>query len=267
MGTHKTLGFTVIETMLFLSITGMLIAGLLIGTSASINNQRYNDAVETFKEMLQNQYAELGAVRNDRANTYGCVVNGTTVSVKNDGKQIRGQSDCVITGRYMVINGPTVTVRSVLASKNTSASGTTDIARLKSGYAYGLMDDISTDTLQWGTSFKGPERGLGADPALTKIALLFLRSPETGKIYTFSANTPSDTVSSTTITNMINANDATPGQGARTLCLESDGLFVGGAMGIYLNARAAGSSAVEVRSDDMSKQLDGTGAAQCEKKQ
>ncbi len=57
MNTKK--GFTVIEVMLFLAITGLMLLGVLGGTYASINRQRYNDAVKTYADFLKGVYAEV----------------------------------------------------------------------------------------------------------------------------------------------------------------------------------------------------------------
>ena len=36
-------GFTIIETMLFIAITGLVFAGVVIGTNGSLRSQRYRD--------------------------------------------------------------------------------------------------------------------------------------------------------------------------------------------------------------------------------
>jgi prepilin-type N-terminal cleavage/methylation domain-containing protein len=52
---HK--GFTIIEVMIFLAISGLLLVGVLIGTGTTIARQRYNDAVQSFAEFLRQQYS------------------------------------------------------------------------------------------------------------------------------------------------------------------------------------------------------------------
>lgn len=52
-------GFTVIEVMLFLAITGLMLVGALGGTYASISRQRYNDSVRSFAEFLRRVYSEV----------------------------------------------------------------------------------------------------------------------------------------------------------------------------------------------------------------
>lgn len=52
-------GFTIIEVMLVLGLTGLLLVGLLGGTFSSIATQRYNDSVRSFAEYLRTVYGEV----------------------------------------------------------------------------------------------------------------------------------------------------------------------------------------------------------------
>jgi len=84
-------GFTIIETMLFLGITGLLIVGILAGTGNSISIQRYRDSVTSLQSMLQMQYSNVENVSNNSVAAKSC---GAKTSP-------RGQSDCVILGRFI----------------------------------------------------------------------------------------------------------------------------------------------------------------------
>lgn len=52
-------GFTIIEVMLVLGLTGLLLVGLLGGTFSAIKAQRYNDSVRSFAEYLRTIYSEV----------------------------------------------------------------------------------------------------------------------------------------------------------------------------------------------------------------
>lgn len=52
-------GFTIIEVSLVLALTGLLLVGLLGGTSAAIQTQRYNDSVRSYAEYLRTMYSEV----------------------------------------------------------------------------------------------------------------------------------------------------------------------------------------------------------------
>ena len=73
-------GFTLVEVALFLAVTGLLFAGVMIGVQNSIWQQRYNDTVQNFTNFLRNIYSEVsnpqspGDGRSDRA-IYGKLVS------------------------------------------------------------------------------------------------------------------------------------------------------------------------------------------------
>lgn len=52
-------GFTLIEVMLVLGITGMMLLGLIGGSFSSIARQRYNDSLRSFAEYLSGVYSEV----------------------------------------------------------------------------------------------------------------------------------------------------------------------------------------------------------------
>lgn len=52
-------GFTLIEVMLFLAVTGLILVGILGGTYSNIATQRYNDSVRSFAEFLRQVYSEV----------------------------------------------------------------------------------------------------------------------------------------------------------------------------------------------------------------
>lgn len=265
MGTRSYKGFTIIETMLFLSVTGLLVLGILIGTGTAVNNQRYRDATESLKSFLQKPYADLGAVRNDRENTRSC--NATAV-VADGGTEIRGQSGCLLVGKYVIIKSNKAETYDVVArEKNTTASGLADIPALKQNYYYNTTrSGVQDYSLEWGTSIAWPESGQGSKTPTSprSIALLYIRSPKTGAIYTFASNSipaSEGAINSNTFTSMMESTNTTPGQAAQTICVESSGMFVGGNAAIFISPKASSANGVEIRSNSIAKPLEG--AIQC----
>ena len=51
-------GFTIIEVMLFLALSGLLLVGVLGGLGDNISRQRYNDAVQDVVNMMQHHTIE-----------------------------------------------------------------------------------------------------------------------------------------------------------------------------------------------------------------
>ena len=254
MGKHFTRGFTIIETMLVLAITGMLVAGLFIGVGSSVNTQRYKDAVVTFKSFIQSQYSQVSDVTNTRGKGWTCDASATTTVAPNDEGIAPGQSDCVILGRYVSVVGGDIASAVVVGHPNSSSATGTDIEILKDNYTLGIStSSIETSTLEWGAQIAWPESGAGSrDPAQSRsISILVIRSPESGITYTLTNDTAVDIkeVSSVALENMFEESpSAISPQSARTICIDPNGVSVPEKLAVYIGQSADSASAIEVRS-------------------
>lgn len=82
-------GFTIVEVMLVLAISGMLLIGIIGGTFNSIAAQRYNDSLRSFAEYLRGMYSE--------------VINPQSLGSSDPDKLIIGNSkDYAILGKVLV---------------------------------------------------------------------------------------------------------------------------------------------------------------------
>ena len=88
----KREGFTLIEIMLFLAITAILFMGVIMGVGNSLQQQRFEDSVQSFAEFLKSIYSQVsnpqseGHGNSNRA-IYGKLITfGETVGL--DGKDI-----------------------------------------------------------------------------------------------------------------------------------------------------------------------------------
>jgi len=245
--TYKS-GFTIIETMLFLAVTGVLVVAILAGTGTSINIQRYRDSVATLKSVLEQQYSEVTTVRNEaRATDLSC--NSSAVIDGSGPKLPRGQSDCVVLGRYVTIVDTAITISTVIGNTAASSVPTTDIAELQTYNLSLLPSSTETSSLEWGARIAWPVSGGGFHTVTTPrtISLLILRSPTSGLTYTFSGNDVEPTLS---LKDMIKPGIIVPGQSERTICIDSDGGF-GGGLAVFVGAYASNASFIEVHSNDM----------------
>lgn len=253
MGTQTSKGFTLIETMLFLGITGLLILGMLVGAGSSLAAQRYKDSVEGFKNLLQQQYSDLSSVRNDRSNTWTC---GATAIPATGGSEIRGQSDCLIVGKYLRISRDQATVHTVLARETSTVVRANDMQTMTMNYVYSADTSASSEyELDWGSQIAWPISGTDMlSPSTPRnLGVLFVRSPLTGQIYTFTSNTiPPDVSSivSATMTSMMVTGASVPGQAGRTICIDGANAFAGENMAVYIAPYAASSTAIETRSNN-----------------
>lgn len=268
MGTRSQDGFTIIETTLFLAISGLLILLIVAGTGVSLNTQRYRDAVESFKSIVQAQYADLANVQNGRNGNWTCDATSTVVEGgSND--LLPGQSDCFMVGKYMRIDGSDLSIYTVLASKNSSNVQPNDVESMAENYSMNASTaEVEERTMEWGTQISWATAGsLDAKSPNTPrtIGILFIRSPDSGLVYTFSSDSipDKDSIGQSTFTNLLVAGDIVPGQAARMMCVESGGLFVDGDMGLYMAAFATSSSSIETRTNEFNKTLQPSGATEC----
>lgn len=253
MGTQKTQGFTIIETMLFLAISGVLIVTMIAGVGVSIQIQRYRDAVETFKTQLQDQYSELASVKSDeRMTPWSCGPQGETVE-GGSGAKDRGQSECVLLGRYMTIVASDVTIYSVVGYPATIQTKTgNDIDKLRANYTLNISTVTKEESeLEWGAEIAWPKAGGQSRSPQTprSLALLFVRSPDSGQTYTFSSDTVPLVPTPATLMEMVVAGVSLPGQAARLICMDSGGAFTGADSSIYIYPYATGPTSVETRSN------------------
>ena len=92
-------GFTIIEVMLFLAVTGVLAAGILASVGSTLGLQRYRDAVDGFSSYIQGQYGQTINVRNDIDNHRECAADGTFLAAHSAPP---GTSEtCAIIGRLV----------------------------------------------------------------------------------------------------------------------------------------------------------------------
>src|SRR5438105_2731886 len=132
MGTKTETGFTIIETMLFLAVTGLLAMGILVGSGVAIGQQRYRDSVNSLKSYIQQQYSEVTNVANDRTKTWTCDANGNVTTGDATSSEARGTSDCVVLGRFITVDatGKGLTASNVIGVRGAGAEATSDIAEI-----------------------------------------------------------------------------------------------------------------------------------------
>lgn len=183
-------GFTIIEVMLFLAITGILFAGLMVGVGSNIARQNYSDSVRSYKALLQDQYSEATNIRQDEDGGTGECTAGTVPTGNTPSRTtIRGASDCIILGRIIEVinNGTGVMVSSVTGSDIVNP-GTSegDIAALVGSEPKRSSIGKQTIQLDAGIALK---TALNTGPSsYSKATVLILRSPVSGLMKIFVAD-------------------------------------------------------------------------------
>ena len=239
MGTKTQTGFTIIEVMLFLAITGMLAAAILVGSGIAIGQQRYRDSVGSLQAYIQQQYSRATNVTNDRDKAWACDSNGNVTQTENASSgEARGTSECVVLGRLMTIDATGTNLTSAVVVGYRNPNGTTassDIAEIATNYKLGIAPiDKDDQVVNWGAQVV---KAKTTTPM--PLSILVIRSPLSGSLLTFTKEgvqtNPGSMVSV--------ANNSVQ----RDLCVNAEvGSFVGKRMEIRIEPFASSQSAIQV---------------------
>lgn len=231
MRTQKHSGFTIIEVMLFLAITGALTVGILVGSSVVIGQHRYRDSVNSFKGYVQDQYSQIANVVNSETKQPTCTRTGDTLELKASIPVARGTSECVVMGRFIFINGDRATAYNLVGQPPGSLPSGGDTAVLNT-YALALQSPDEYE-ISWGARIVEPK-----STTSTVASILIVRSPLSGSILTYilDGDRRSDVRAMLSDANMIQ----------KDFCVDSNGSPIASRMAIRITARAANQSAIEI---------------------
>lgn len=182
MNSQKQWGFTIIELILFLGITGALFAGLMVGVNTNINTQRYKESAVSYKTLLEEQYSRVEYPRNSRDKNWTCDGELGVVPNATSGTPA-GTSKCVLLGRYVEVkdNGKKVETGDVVGvdpgSSTTSLTGDLDTLRAYEPRVSPI--EIETSDISWQSHLETTEGGV------SNASFLILRSPLSGLVRTF----------------------------------------------------------------------------------
>jgi len=234
---NKQKGFTIIEVILFVAISGLLTSMLMVGVNISINRQQYRDSVQSYAGFLRNEYSKVVNVENDRSKSV-CPIDGA------DGRSetARGQSDCVIVGRYITTFGP-------LGSTDGNSYRAYPVYAYRSDkgsawvYRRGAESDKYTVNWQAKTRFSSQPKNSAY------ISILMYRHPETGQL---DIRTDTSRFGDNLTDFVNNKNSAGIVQSAgeqrqqREICIYDDGWLPNERLSIFLRSYAASADAVIV---------------------
>ena len=211
-------GFTIIEVMLFLALTGLMLVGALVGLGTNLARQRYKDSVQDVVMMIRNQYDYVTRVQIDkRDNSDMCeIVAGSSASfVDSSNNSGRGRSLCDVYGVALIFglsegDGPAAssilqstsilgidinTFEDAVRADNSVADPSDYIASmsdqklLKSLMLNNIIERahrcepvsvLSRKILNWGSKVEDVVKGRPK-----KGIVLIIRSPRDGTVHTF----------------------------------------------------------------------------------
>lgn len=172
---HKK-GFTLLEVALFLALSGLLVVGIISGTSRSIAKQRYNNASESFADFLKGLYSQVFYTQNSVADY------GGRSELAIYGKLITFGEDDAEPSRihiYTVI-GNTIPLNEVGDLGNTSPLKALYYANADV-FVEGATINELTYLPDWGSTIEDQTGGT------LKKSLLIIRSPLSGDIFSYTS--------------------------------------------------------------------------------
>lgn len=237
MSARTETGFTLVEAMLFLAITGLLTVGILVGSGVAIGQQRYRDSVNSLKSFIQDQYNEVTNVTNNRGNEWRCDANGAVTETNGTDAQARGTSNCVLLGRYVTVNdnGTILTGANVVGYRTPGVDlATSDIVELQDNYTLQVSPlEQEEQDVKWGSRIVQPQ-----STTPMPFSMLVLRSPLSGSVMTFAASGVQAPQA------LLLANNVAT---QHNLCVDADpGTFVGERLAVRIGAYATNQAAVSI---------------------
>jgi hypothetical protein len=180
--THRK-GFTIIEVSLFLAITGFIFIGMIVGVQSSLRQNHYDDDVSSLVDFLQNAYSKVISVENDKNGQSDKAIYGKLITfgeTKNLAKESNEEDKDVFI--YDVIgdvkanyNGSTL---QAIASYNSNVTQKEIVNGTPQIVFTGIADSYRT---RWGSTIES----VYANHLPLTAAILILRSPTTGNVFTY----------------------------------------------------------------------------------
>lgn len=239
-------GFTIIELVLVVAISGLIAAVLLGGWSVGVATQEYKDSVRSLASKIQQQYTNTTSVINDRNSLYTCaLVSGNvslqTVSPPAAGSS-RGATDCVLMGRYIVINGSNVTANNIIGIEPAALppAPATEATVIKS-YRPTRVDNATIADEKYNIAWGVRPYASNTNTATMHLAVLLVRSPATGVVYTYSLPiTAADPAPDTLIDS--------GSTGERIICMDPNATVAQERLAVVIGQNASSVSSISVRS-------------------
>lgn len=219
-------GFTIIEVVLFLAVSGVMVTALLIGAGTAVQRQQYRDAVQSFASYLRGQYSQVINVENDRE-TGRCPI----ATADSGSDTARGQSDCVIVGRYVETTGGASSVGDTFASYPVYAYSESN----QGSWVYRLGAP-SNHQLSW----RAKTKLAGGD---SNFSMVMYRNPDSGGLY---VKLFSSRLTNSTITNALSL--TTEAYPTNEICVYDDNWLSGERISVFVPAYTNSPDAITVGS-------------------
>lgn len=259
----KKRGFTLIEVSLFLALSGVLVVGLIAGTTRSMARQRYNNAIDSFSDFLKGLYKQVEYPQHNNRGVDDKALYGKLVVFKGDSGEDKDGSKVYI---YDVVGDLATSAKvSEFLNKNkdlawvlgSQRDDANDIDPIYANICSKLNPDATectpyraeTYTLKWNAITKEKD---GDNFKNLEKSILIIRSPISGMITTLSTSDDVTGNAGGTFSDAPAIPYSSFAKSAIDFCLDSEDKWAAGnsLRDIRINKGAYNSSAVEILYDN-----------------
>lgn len=228
--------------ILVLAVTGLMLLGVLAGSSAQVHEQEYRDSVQSLQSEMQSQYTEVQNPTVDRTRAASAQTCGIVTPVS------RGTSaNCFVVGRLIssdgngVVNETPVLGHSPGTGSSTPLNNTANSHTTANGWTLYIDSGAqSTYKVEWGSQLKATSSGIGSTD---KFNILLIMSPSDGSIRTY-ANRQGAIADPTQLYGLLAGTQQT-----LNLCVVAGaGVIFGDPLAVQIPADAGGAAGISVPS-------------------
>ncbi len=198
-------GFTILEVMLFLAITGLMLIGVIGGTYSAIASQRYTDSVRSFAEFLRQTYAEVispETLKEQGGNDNTLAIYGKAIVFGLDGDNSDNKSQHIYTAT--LVGRSSTKVDNFVKSLSENGSGGKEGVNLQfyCGEVDSSGNEVQASTVTsylppWEAKIYAPAATEGGTKPTFKGTVFIVRSPKSGVVRTVYYGGSSDNIEGT----------------------------------------------------------------------
>lgn len=179
-------GFTLVEVSLFLAITAVIFVSIAVGTQNSIFQQRYNDAVQNFAEFLRSMYSQVTNVQSEGHGRSEYAIYGKLVNFEEDENGNNKITTYNVIGDVAEDDLDNGNVLDRLKKLNADVVLNKGVGENIEYKPVGFVEDYRP---RWASQIQ-TTKGWDEKYKVFTGALLIVRHPSSGTVYTYSSNEP-----------------------------------------------------------------------------
>lgn len=200
-------GFTIIEVMLFLSITGLLLLGAFLASGRAVGQVRFTDGVRGLESFMKKQYEDVLSGVNSRSGNLRC--SGSAI-LPGPGTSPPGTSSCYLLGKAIVFAAGSSEARTFYVVGSEPVIVDPDLSLNASLISYEpatVTAESETYSIPWDVYFRAGKR----QDSQAVNAIAFLRSPVSSQVGAYLFNTTASVTNPVPLKTLltVNASDTT----------------------------------------------------------